>query len=126
MVSARHPNNRSFVQLSQVEPPNRRPTMDICLSEATTMPAPFAEDVAACAAGGFAGLEVWLTKLEQHLAAHSADDTRRLLDEKGVRLAAAAYQGGLLLSQGPQRKAHFDDYRKRLELCQGFGIGTLL
>jgi sugar phosphate isomerase/epimerase len=100
--------------------------MDICLSEATTMPAPFAEDVEACAGGGFAALEVWLTKLEQHLAAHSADDTRRMLSEKGVRLAAAAYQGGLLLSQGQQRKVHFDDFRRRLELCQGFGIGTML
>src|SRR5256885_1547024 len=100
--------------------------MDICLSEATTLPAPFLEDVEACAGGGFPALEVWLTKLEKHLETHAADDTRRMLAEKGVRLAAAAYQGGLLLSQGEQRKAHFDDYRRRLELCQGFGIDTLL
>src|SRR5438874_11373676 len=100
--------------------------MDICLSEATTMPATFAEDVEACAGGGFPALEVWLTKLEKPLEAHSPEDTRRMLAEKNVRLAAAAYQGGLLLSQGEQRKAHFDHFRRRLELCQGFGIGTLL
>src|SRR3954447_19772047 len=100
--------------------------MDICLSEATTMPATFAEDVAACAGGGFAALEVWLTKLEKHLETSSVEDTRRLLGDKGVRLPAAAYQGGLLLSQGQQRKVHFDDFRRRLELCQGFGIGTML
>lgn len=100
--------------------------MDICLSEATTLPALFAEDVAACVAAGFPALEVWLTKLETHLETHPADDTRRLLADRGVRLAAAAYQGGLLLSQGPQRKAHFDDFRRRLDLCQGLGIGTLL
>lgn len=100
--------------------------MDICLSEATTMPATFALDVAACAGGGFPALEVWLTKLEKHLETSSVEDTRRLLDEKNVRLPAAAYQGGLLLSQGQQRKAHFDDFRRRLDLCQGFGIGTLL
>ncbi|HEY1381820.1 MAG TPA: sugar phosphate isomerase/epimerase family protein [Gemmataceae bacterium] len=100
--------------------------MDICLSEATTLPALFLEDVEACVAAGFPALEVWLTKLEKHLESHTADDTRRLLAGKGVRLAAAAYQGGLLLSQGQQRKTHFDDYRRRLELCQGFGIDTLL
>jgi len=100
--------------------------MDICLSEATTLPAAFAEDVEACAGGGFPALEVWLTKLEQHLETHSVEQTRRLLADRGVRLAAAAYQGGLLLSQGQQRKAHFADFRRRLELCQGFGIGTLL
>jgi sugar phosphate isomerase/epimerase len=100
--------------------------MDICLSEATTMPATFAEDVDACVGGGFPALEVWLTKLEKHLETHPADQMRRMLADRGVRLAAAAYQGGLLLSQGQQRKAHFDDFRRRLELCQGFGVGTLL
>jgi 2-keto-myo-inositol isomerase len=32
----------------------------------------------------------------------------------------------LLLSQGEQRKAHYDHFRKRLDLCQGLGIPTLL
>jgi sugar phosphate isomerase/epimerase len=100
--------------------------MQICLSEATTMPATFAEDVEACVGGGFPAIEVWLTKFEKHLESNSIADTRQLLSDKGVKLAAAAYQGGLLLSQGEQRKAHFDDFRRRLELCQGFGIGTLL
>src|SRR5205807_2663041 len=40
--------------------------------------------------------------------------------------AAAAYQGGLLLSQGDQRKAHCDHFRRRLDLCQTFGIPTLV
>jgi sugar phosphate isomerase/epimerase len=100
--------------------------MKICLSEATTMPATFAEDVAACAGGGCPALEVWLTKLETHLESHSAEDTRKLLADKGVALAAASYQGGLLLSQGEARRAHFDHFRRRLGLCQGFGVGTLL
>ncbi len=102
------------------------PAMKICFSEATTMPAPFAEDVAACAGGGFTALEVWLTKLETYLESHAADATRRMLADKGVTPVAAAYQGGLLLSQGEQRRAHYDHFRRRLELCQGFGIGTVL
>jgi 4-hydroxyphenylpyruvate dioxygenase len=43
-----------------------------------------------------------------------------------MTLAAAAYQGGLLLSQGEQRRVHFDHFRRRLELCQFFQIPTLL
>src|SRR5262249_19574486 len=92
----------------------------------TTLPASFAEDVAACAAAGGRALEVWLTKLETHLETHSAADTSKLLGDKGVALAAASYQGGLLLSQGEQRKAHFDHFRRRLEVCQRLGIPTLL
>src|SRR5262249_3620028 len=93
---------------------------------ATLLPTPFAEDVAACASAGFGALEVWLTKLETHLETHSVAETRKLLEEKQVTLAAASYQGGLLLSQGEQRKAHYDHFRRRLDLCQQLGIPTLL
>jgi 2-keto-myo-inositol isomerase len=97
-----------------------------CISEATTLPATFAEDIANFADAGCDAMEVWLTKLEQHLERHSLDDTRKLLRDRNMTLAAASYQGGLLLSQGEPRKAHFDHFRRRLELCQQLGIPTLL
>jgi sugar phosphate isomerase/epimerase len=100
--------------------------MRICLSEALVMPASFADDVEACAAAGCDALEVWLTKLETHLESHSLDGTRDLLAKHRVSPAAAAYQGGLLLSQGEARKAHYEHFRRRLELCQSLEIGTLL
>jgi 2-keto-myo-inositol isomerase len=100
--------------------------MKPCISQATTMPSTFAEDVANYADAGCTSIEVWLTKLENHLASASVADTRTLLFDRGVTLAAAAYQGGLLLSQGEQRKAHYDHFRQRLELCEQFGIRTLL
>jgi 4-hydroxyphenylpyruvate dioxygenase len=100
--------------------------MKICISEATTMPGTFAEDVGAYADAGCSAMEVWFTKLEKHLEAESADATRRLLADRQMTLAAASYQGGLLLSQGEERRAHFDHFRRRLDLCQQFGIGTLL
>jgi 2-keto-myo-inositol isomerase len=100
--------------------------MNPCISEATTLSATFAEDVAAYADAGWSAMEVWLTKLEQHLEKQSPADTRKLLEDRQLTLAAASYQGGLLLSQGEQRRAHFDHFRRRLDLCQHFGIPTLL
>ena len=100
--------------------------MKPCISQATTMPCSFADDVAHYADAGCDAIEVWLTKLENHLEKNSASDTCKLLEERGMTLAAAAYQGGLLLSQGEQRKAHYEHFRKRLDLCQQFGIKTLL
>jgi 2-keto-myo-inositol isomerase len=100
--------------------------MNLCISQATTLPAPFADDIAAFAGVGWEDVEIWLTKLEKHLESASVEDTRRLFADRHIRPAAAAYQGGLLLSQGEQRKAHFDHFRRRLELCQTFGIPTLL
>jgi 2-keto-myo-inositol isomerase len=100
--------------------------MKPCISEATTLSSSFAEDVNGYADGGCHALEVWLTKLESHLENHSVADTRKLLEDREMTLAAAAYQGGLLLSQGEQRKAHYDHFKRRLDLCQAFNIGTLL
>jgi sugar phosphate isomerase/epimerase len=100
--------------------------MKPCLSEVTTLPCTFAEDVDHFANAGCAAIEVWLTKLETHLDQHSMAETRRLLGDRGMTLAAAAYQGGLLLSQGEERKAHYDHFCKRLDLCEALQIPTLL
>jgi 2-keto-myo-inositol isomerase len=100
--------------------------MNLCVSQATTLPAAFVDDIGAFADVGWPAVELWLTKLEQHLEAASVEETRRLFADRNIRPVAAAYQGGLMLSQGEQRKIHFDDFRRRLELCQAFGIPTML
>ena len=100
--------------------------MNVCVSEACTLPTSFADDVAGFAAGGCPAMEVWLTKLEQHLETASVADTRKLLADTGVTLAAAAFQGGLLQSQGDARKSHFDHFKRRLDLCQQLAIPTLI
>jgi sugar phosphate isomerase/epimerase len=100
--------------------------MKPCISEATTLPQTFADDVTAYSGAGWGATEVWLTKLETHLEMHSGADTLKLLEDRQMTLAAAAYQGGLLLSQGEQRRAHFDHFRRRLELCAQFSVPTLL
>ncbi len=100
--------------------------MKICISEATTMPQPFAQDVTTFAEAGCKAMEVWLTKLETHLESISLADTRKFLEDRQMTLAAAAYQGGLLLSQGEQRKAHYDHFKRRLDLCQQLNIPTML
>lgn len=100
--------------------------MHPCLASATILPCTFAEDLDACAGAACPALEVWLPKLETHLEKYGIDATRRLLAERGVLIPAAAFQGGLLLSQGEKRQAHFEHFRKRLELCQALSIQTLI
>src|SRR3954453_21245561 len=100
--------------------------MKPCISEVTTLTATFAEDVAAFADAGWKAMEVWLTKLETHLQSHSAAETKDLLVEKQISLAAASYQGGLLLSQSEARKTHFDHFKRRLSICQELKIPTML
>jgi 2-keto-myo-inositol isomerase len=100
--------------------------MKPCISQTLTLPSSFAEDVANYADAGCTSIEVWLTKLEDHLQQHSIAETRKLLDDRNMMLAAAAYQGGLLLSQAQARQAHHDHFKRRLEICQALDIRTLL
>ena len=100
--------------------------MKLCISQACTLSTPLADDIAGYADGGCNAIEVWLTKLEKHLESSTVDATKQLLADRGVVPVAAAYQGGLLLSQGEARQLAFDHYKKRLDLCQQFGIRTLL
>lgn len=86
----------------------------------------FAEDVGNYADAGCTALEVWLPKLEKHLEHHSIAETSELLETRGVTLVAAAYQGGLLLSEGDARQAHYEHFRRRLDLCQRLKIPTLI
>ncbi len=97
-----------------------------CLSEVTTLPASFAEDVTGYSDGGCHTMEVWLTKLETHLEKNSVASTLGLLADREMSLPVASYQGGLLLSQGPARQVAFELFKKRLELCQTFGIRTMV
>ncbi len=100
--------------------------MKPCLSQTLTLPAHFAADIAAYAEAGCNAIEVWLTKLEDHRRQFSAEQTRKLLEEFAVRPVAAACQGGLLLSEGEQRREHLDQFQRRLGLCQELGIPTLI
>lgn len=100
--------------------------MKACISQASTMPTAFVDDIEAYAGAGVPAIEVWLTKLETALNERPAAELKKLLEDKQLALAAASYQGGLLLSQGEQRKAHFDHFKRRLDLCQQFGIGIML
>jgi 4-hydroxyphenylpyruvate dioxygenase len=100
--------------------------MKPCISQVTTLAATFADDVTAYSGAGWHGIEIWLTKLETHLEQHSAVQTRRLLADNGLTIAAAAYQGGLLQDAGSRRQVHIEHFRRRLDIAQALGIPTLI
>jgi 4-hydroxyphenylpyruvate dioxygenase len=96
------------------------------LSQVSSLHSSLARDVEDYSASGCRSIEVWLTKLEEHLKRHTLDDLRRLLAEHDVALPVASFQGGLLASQGEERRAHWEHFTQRLELCRELGIGTLV
>ena len=100
--------------------------MKPCISQATTMSTPFEADLDAYSLAGWTDVELWLTKLEAFAAGKPTDAARAFLDERGLRAVAAASQGGLLLSTGEERAAHWDLFRRRLDLLQAVGVGTLV
>src|SRR5690606_37872332 len=95
------------------------------LSQVCSLHSSFAKDVEDYAAGGCRSMEVWLTKLEEHLKRHTLNDVRRLVEQHGMSLPIASFQGGLLASQGDERRVHWEHFSQRLDLCRTLDIGTL-
>ena len=96
------------------------------ISQACTMSSAFGDDLAGYSDAAASALEVWLTKLEEYLRDHSLDEVRTLAADKGLALAAAAYQGGLLVAQGDARRAAWEQFQSRLALCGALAIPTLV
>jgi 2-keto-myo-inositol isomerase len=100
--------------------------MKPCISQATTLSTPFEVDLPAYSRGGWKAVELWLTKLETFLETHTIAEARAMLDGEGLAPVAASAQGGLLLSRGAEREAHWDHYQRRLATLNELGVPTLL
>jgi 2-keto-myo-inositol isomerase len=100
--------------------------MKPCISQVTTLMNPFESDASSYRGGGWESVELWLTKVEAYLQDHSAGEALSLFESAGVRPVAAAGQGGLLLSRGPAREAHWEHFRRRLELLRELRVPTLI
>ncbi len=90
------------------------------------MNSPFEADPLVFARAGWPAAELWLTKLETYVQGASVSAAGELWAEAGVELAAAAAQGGLLLSRGPEPAVHWDHYRRRLDLVAELKIPVLI
>lgn len=96
------------------------------LAQVCSLHSPFEKDVEEYAAGKCTSLEAWFTKLETYLQSHSHDELKQLLARNEMQIPVASYQGGILASQGEQRREAWALFARRLELCQAVGIGTIV
>ncbi len=97
-----------------------------CISQVCSLGSPFEDDIDGYADAAGSAIELWLTKLEEYLAAHKADDVLMRAADRGLTLAAAAFQGGLLISQGEARRAAWEQFERRLDLCERLRIPVLV
>ncbi len=59
--------------------------MELCISQVTTLMNPFDSDASAYRGGGWTAVELWLTKLETFVQAHSVAEAADLFESAGVR-----------------------------------------
>jgi 2-keto-myo-inositol isomerase len=100
--------------------------MKPCINQVTTLSTPFEADIKAYARAGWTAVEVWLTKLETYLESHTIAEARDLCEAEGIVAAGASAQGGLLLSRGHERAAHWSDFARRLGLLREMNITSLV
>ena len=100
-----------------------------CISQVCSLGSSLEDDIDGCAdAAGLAGaaIELWLTKVEDYLASHTVEEIRTRVADRGVKLAAASFQGGLLVSQGEARRLAWEQFQRRLELCAQLQIPVFI
>jgi 4-hydroxyphenylpyruvate dioxygenase len=98
----------------------------LTLSEICCLHSPFDRDLEDFAGAGCENVEVWLTKLETYLEKHAIKDVRYWLEKTRLSLRVASFQGGVVASQGEARRAAWDLFIRRLDLCRELGIGTIV
>jgi sugar phosphate isomerase/epimerase len=96
------------------------------LSQVCCLSSAFDADIENFAAGQCRSVEIWLTKLEDYLQRHSVSEVREWLDRFEMAAPVASYQGGVLASQGEQRKEAWELLARRLDRCRELEIGTLV
>jgi 4-hydroxyphenylpyruvate dioxygenase len=97
-----------------------------CISQVCSLGSSFEDDIDGYADAAGSAIELWLTKLEEYLASHKPAEVKARAADRGLTIAAAAFQGGLLISQGEARRAAWDQYQKRLETCAELGVPVLV
>jgi len=78
------------------------------------------------AAGHCEAVDLWLGHAESFLAGRDPAALAELLGRHGIAAAAASFQGGLVVSQGEARQAHWRHFESRLGLLRDVGIPVLV
>src|ERR1700686_1572929 len=97
-----------------------------CISQVCSLGSSFEDDIDGYADAAGNAIELWLTKLEEYLATHSPAEVRSRAADRGLTLAAAAFQGGLLVSQGEARRVAWEQWNRRLDLCAELGVPVIV
>jgi sugar phosphate isomerase/epimerase len=100
--------------------------MPPCISQATTLSTPFECELSSYARLGWTAVEIWLSKLETYLEDHTTSEARSVFEEQKIEPAAAAIQGGPLLSRGAEREVHRALFRRRLAILQELIVPVLI
>ena len=100
--------------------------MKPALSQVCSLSSPFADNVADYAKGRCGAIEVWLTKLEQHLARNSIEETKALFEEHGLEIPVASYQGGLFERDAARQDVAWEHFLRRLDWCRDLNVGTVV
>ena len=97
-----------------------------CISQVCSLGSSFEDDIDGYADAAGAAIEVWITKLEEYLVSHEPAEVKFRAANRGLALAAATFQGGLLISQGEARRIAWDQFQRRVATCADLGVPVLV
>jgi 4-hydroxyphenylpyruvate dioxygenase len=100
--------------------------MQPCISQVCSLASSLEDDIDGYADAAGSAIELWITKVEEYLVSHRPAEIASRAADRGLKLAAASFQGGLLVSQGEARRVAWEQFRRRLELCAQLQVPVLV
>jgi sugar phosphate isomerase/epimerase len=100
--------------------------MQPCISQVCSLGSSFEDVIDGYADAAGSAIELWLTKLEDYLATHLPTEVVARAADRGLRLAAVAVQGGLLVSQGEARRVAWQQFERRLALSAALRVPVMV
>jgi sugar phosphate isomerase/epimerase len=100
--------------------------MYCCISQVCSLASPLEDDIDGYADAVGGAMELWLTKVEEYLATHSPQEIKTRANDRGLKLAAASFQGGLLAAQGEARRLSWEQFQRRLILCAELAVPVIV
>jgi sugar phosphate isomerase/epimerase len=100
--------------------------MYACISQVCSLGSSLEDDIDGYSDAAGSAIELWLTKVEEYLTTHSTTQIKSRAADRGLKLAAASFQGGLLVSQGEARRLAWEQFHRRIDLCAELQVPVLV
>jgi sugar phosphate isomerase/epimerase len=119
------PDRREFVFFLAAMPAARRPLMELCIHQTTSLAAGYRKSLEGYARAGIRLVELIPPHVDEFVGREGVPAARRLLADLGLKAVSSGGVRGLA-EPGPQRQKAIEELRRRVAITAALGVDRLV